>query len=360
MPTSDRYTLNLESQSVYSHFGIFIAILITNITAILSSIVALLHYLRRVASERQPVTILWRRFSKLKPFYYIYLSSLSVDIICNLLSSFRFLSTSSVEIHEIFTLFSLNLTILQIYNLLFMFFEIQRIFAVLDGYLEAIIKPTRIGLHFVTLASFSCITSLYTFQLITATPHDFVFIVNVSVFLVFSLASVTVAVYSLLMIRRLLKQYSLERTVGFKHDNHSQSIDSAATEKINQNELKQVDRLQIILVTLVSIVFLLVILICILFLVGVALVDEAIALAASCLTILTLLLFYFFEECKKLALVKPIKKQDPTNRHDIEAMNLQPLKLLIDKPEGAEIVGQSSDGQYAQETRIIQATILIN
>lgn len=358
MSTSDRYTLNIESQSVYSHFGIFVAILITNIIAILSSIVAIFHYLRRVASEKQLVKIFWRRFFKLKPFYYIYISSLCVDILCNMLSSFRFLSTSSVLIHEIFTFFSLNMIIFQIYNLLFMFFEIQRVFAVLDGFLETIIKPIKIGLHFVTLACFLCLTSLQTFQLITSTRYDFVFIVNVSVFLVFSLASVTVAVYSLLMIRRLLKQYSLERTVGFNRDNQSPNNDSSATEKSYQKELKQVDRLQIILVTLVSIVFLLVILICIVFLVGVALVDEAVALAASFLTILTLLLFYFFEECKKLAPIQPIRKQDPTNRYDFEVMNLQPLN---DKPKGAQIAGESSGIKYAQETRLIheKATILI-
>jgi hypothetical protein len=78
-----------------------------------------------------------------------------------------------------------------------MLFEVQRVFAVLDGHLERIIRPTKLGLTLFSLIAFSCITGLHIFEIIATGYHSFVFVVEVFVFLLFSLASALVAVYCL-------------------------------------------------------------------------------------------------------------------------------------------------------------------
>ncbi len=98
---------------------------------------------------------------------------------------------------------------------------------------------------------------------------------------------------------------------------------------LNANESALVDKLQYLLVSLLIIVSLLITVIGALFLVRISMANEAIATAASFLTILTLLLYFFFEECKKLALAKPTMKQDTTNLHDIKAEAMKPLTPLV-------------------------------
>ena len=231
---------------------------------------------------------------------------------------------------------SLIIVVAQMHSLLLLVFGILKVFVVLMESLQDLIQKSRHALNILVTSCLLGILGVCLFWISVGEDFDSkdvsvaLILVASILFLVYAGAAVIVAFYSLYMVRKILLDYSLEKTKSLeKSDLNDANKDIIAKQLACATKL-----MYIIIVSAVIVVLLIGLALAIV--IGLTLGHlfflAYLSFVALLLTVLTFLLFFFYEESKALALMKQVKKQDTTNLHDIDAMKpLKPLQPLVRK-----------------------------